>query len=624
MLVCESCGARFKLTIKRNAPEAVPCARCGATIPVPKTGLRTITHGQIFGGSAEIVEPEPEVVEPEPEVVEPEPEVVEPEPEVVEPEPEVVEPEPEVVEPEPEVVEPEPEVVEPEPEVVEPEPEVVEPEPEVVEPEPEVVESESEGDANSHELERQTRWFRLVATLTFLVVIGGIYLVLQQQPETILQIVEREAPPTEAIHLAVVTSNTARGITEAASKLRSLSEEELAAAARGHIERKNFGAAWELIGELRARSPEEPTYARLELSALLGAQEYHDARMAALRSLTHFQDKEFKALFQQAVRLDPKLRPEVVDIPGTLDMDAIRPLGGGRSVSLKFMKNGENVYAFKPAQTEWGDGWRAEVASWRYCEITACEFVVPYSQAARIRRSDFDRLYAMQTERQKTYAERFGELTWIVEDGPDGPEEVLYGVLKVWVPRMVEFPVEFVDIWAPWLHVDGDPAILQAPLRENVQGLQSFRNGEVLRNILREHDGSPTSRIARQLSNIFVFDFLTNNWDRYSEREEYFGVNNHFADGRFISLDNGAAFHTQSSIRVDTRFDPVQRFSRSMVTSVRNLDPSWADAILFPDIGLEGTEKRRLNVFWERRKELLNRIDKLRDEHGDSKILYFP
>lgn len=465
--------------------------------------------------------------------------------------------------------------------------------------------------------------FRLAVVLVVLAALATTFWALSRETETRVEYIEPTPEPPEAIRQAVLTEGRAEAISKSIARLRAKSEDELYEEAETQIRANNFGAAWDLIGELLLRSPENVEYQILEIEAKIGTREFHEARILALRAMSRHEDLRLQRLFEQGLNSDPELRPGVANI-AELDIDTILPLGGGRSISLKLRKNGENTHVFKPAQKEWGDGWRSEVAAWRFCQIVVCEFVVPHSQAARISRKDFEILYPSQTNHQREYQARFVDLNWVEEAGPNGPEEWLYGVLKVWVPTIVDFPVEVPALWQPWLSAEADPTRLHNTLAEEIAPIKHLRDGEVARAILRQHNGAPVSSIARQLSNIFVFDFLTNNWDRWSEREEYFGVNNHFADGRMISLDNGAAFHTLSSSRVDQRFDPVQRFSRSMVFSVRRLDPSWVDPILFEDIGLEGSEEQRLRVFWARRTELLKRIDTLRSLHGDAKVLYFP
>jgi hypothetical protein len=127
--------------------------------------------------------------------------------------------------------------------------------------------------------------------------------------------------------------------------------------------------------------------------------------------------------------------------------------------------------------------------------------------------------------------------------------------------------------------------------------------------------------VARQLSSILVFDYLTQNWDRFSTSSKYYGVNNQFADGRFISLDNGAAFYDEPMPDVGPRFEKTSRFSRSMIVAVRALEPEAVDAVLFPNA--DRIDKRRLELFWKQRDKLLARVDKLVEKYGEERVYEF-
>src|SRR5699024_2151792 len=128
-------------------------------------------------------------------------------------------------------------------------------------------------------------------------------------------------------------------------------------------------------------------------------------------------------------------------------------------------------------------------------------------------------------------------------------------------------------------------------------------NGRYYRPLLEEQGDSSVRDIARGLSGVLTFDYLMQNWDRFSSTEKYYGVNNQFADGVFVSIDNGAAFYAEPITGVDPRFELTSRFSRSMVTAVRALDPAVVNEVLFPDPGF--VERRRLRLFWKQRDKML-------------------
>jgi hypothetical protein len=139
--------------------------------------------------------------------------------------------------------------------------------------------------------------------------------------------------------------------------------------------------------------------------------------------------------------------------------------------------------------------------------------------------------------------------------------------------------------------------------------------------ISKEREGATTREVASGLSSLTLFDFLTNNWDRYSQVEAYYGVNNHFKDGRFLSLDNGAAFHLQPMLVVKQRFNLISRFSKRFVVGVRMMQPEQFDPIFFPSNSQEA--RTRLDVFWDQREKALARIDELARERGEDAVLCF-
>lgn len=367
-----------------------------------------------------------------------------------------------------------------------------------------------------------------------------------------------------------------------------------------------------------------PSLAMLYARALLAANEYKLAREVAIdgRMLSP-EFPGFEQVFLDAVKGDPALHPEVRTIIPDKEIDEIRALGGGKSVSFKLRQKGENLYAFKPAQVEWGEGWRSEVAAYLMCEAITCNFEVPKSLPARISRQDFEELYGRHTSpKQNAYKERFGELTWVVKKGPDGEErEYLHGVVKEWVPGFVEWPIEYVDTWASLVDSGQKLSNLDRSFNAAFTSLRLKQQRKYWYPISKEREGATTREVASGLSSLTLFDFLTNNWDRYSQVEAYYGVNNHFKDGRFLSLDNGAAFHLQPMLVVKQRFNLISRFSKRFVVGVRMMQPEQFDPIFFPSKSQEA--RTRLDVFWDQREKALARIDELARERGEDAVLCF-
>ncbi|CAN0510368.1 unnamed protein product, partial [Laminaria digitata] len=359
-------------------------------------------------------------------------------------------------------------------------------------------------------------------------------------------------------------------------------------------------------------------------SALVALGDHARAREIAIEGLLDVPgDEDLIESFEEAVRDDPLLHPEVQVIVPDEEIDQIRALGGGKSLSFKMRKEGKNLYAFKPAQVEWGEGWRAEIAAYLLCEAIRCGFDVPRSLPAKISREHFEELYGRHTSpKQGAYKERFGELTWVMERGSDGEErEYLHGVLKEWVPGFVEWPIEYVSSWRQLLDASRSQDELDRSFRAAFGSLRLKQGGKYWYGLNKEREGASTRELAAGISGLLLFDFLTGNWDRFSQVEAYYGVNNHFKDGRFLSLDNGAAFHLQPMQSVRARFSLSSRFGARFVAALRIMKPSEFNDVFFPEASSEG--KKRLEVFWAQRDAALTAIDGHIEAYGEDAVLCF-
>lgn len=332
---------------------------------------------------------------------------------------------------------------------------------------------------------------------------------------------------------------------------------------------------------------------------------------------------ELQEIFAESIRRDKSLVPTPVTVGRDVEVDAIHALGGGWSLSFRMTEGGEDAFAFKPAQEDWERGWRSEIAAYHLCEVVTCHFEVPRNRPARIRKSRFLRLYGrVGGESQQKYRRRFDELVWRREEGPDGEmHQYLYGTLKDWVPEFVKWPIEYEMVWRPLLGRETSPEILDQPFEKSLAPLKKKGKEDFYESILEEKGEATTRSMARQLSSILVFDYLTTNWDRFSTAEKFYGVNNQFADGTFISIDNGAAFSPHHFGVVTRRLAPVTRYSANTIASIRALQPSVTNPILFPNPTT--LERRRLAVFWEQRNKLVDRVHGLVAEHGRESIYAF-
>lgn len=364
----------------------------------------------------------------------------------------------------------------------------------------------------------------------------------------------------------------------------------------------------------------------LYAQALVRAKRWHRGREVALHGLVlNDQNKALQRSFQKAVSNDPSLKLRTLTLGAGADLiDEIRALGGGKSVSFKMKKQRRNVFAFKPRQHIWIEGWRAEVAADVLCRVIKCAFHVPVNRPARIARADFERLYSTHRSKKQTdYRERFKELMFVRE--PDARGDVkpyLYGTLKDWLPSFINWPLEYTEIWKPWLRQETSMEVLKHQrLHEVIKPLRGIQRNRFYNGMLREREQLDVIGFARQISQLLVFDFLVSNWDRFSTVEAYYGANTHFAKGRLISLDNGAAFHSQSMQGVDSTLPWIERFSREQIAAIRALTPESFDHVLYPTVDSDAGQ--RLRVFWIQRKRLLRHVDALIERYGRDAVLAF-
>jgi hypothetical protein len=147
-----------------------------------------------------------------------------------------------------------------------------------------------------------------------------------------------------------------------------------------------------------------------------------------------------------------------------------------------------------------------------------------------------------------------------------------------------------------------------------------LRDGEPIPDEQRE--------LARQVSTLVAFDFITGNWDRWSGGNV--GIDK--ASGTLLYIDNDGAFFDTPPLEGLQRnrrlLDGVARFSRSFVGRLRELD----DAALTRAIGEESPavpllSAKALSGVLERRRQLLALLDgKLGDAGaaGEARLFAFP
>ncbi|MEM1350595.1 MAG: hypothetical protein AAGI01_18685, partial [Myxococcota bacterium] len=363
---------------------------------------------------------------------------------------------------------------------------------------------------------------------------------------------------------------------------------------------------------LWSETPKDVALTKSYAESLVNAGQFVRGRAVALHGATLEENQTyFREVFVDSLKRDPALQAPTRELSVGDGFDGMKRVEGTEELTFVLTRGGEPAFGFKPAQQGWGEGWRNEVAAWRLCRIIGCAFAMPKAELASITRSQWDALSSDASN---------SELAWFKEQGMDEP--ILYGVLKAWVPTGSEFPIaQRASDWRELVDAQGDKELLEMALPD------MFR-AHLRRPELAEAAGEASAReIAHQLSDLVVYDFLVNDWERYRERSAYNGgATTQLIDGQVTSANNSWAFAARSSGRVRGRFNAISRFSKTTTRALREISPELIDALLFPDPGEgvgAGSVDRRLDVFWAQRDRLLSRVDQLSSQRGSKDILEF-
>ncbi len=263
---------------------------------------------------------------------------------------------------------------------------------------------------------------------------------------------------------------------------------------------------------------------------------------------------------------------------------------GGSSISLRIeFENGARA-AFKPTQTNWQTVPRKEVAAYRINRLLGLSSVPP-AIGRMFRREDIlaavDPAYAYTLPRLR--AEMIQHDGWVA------------GELSWWIPKIGHatiggFHIDTVDgvvTWKRYLTVNRP-----IPYKERL--------------------------IVAQISDMVLFDFVINNLDRWSG-----GNARTSPDLRTLYfMDNTLSFGSHARGHEKTRLylSRVQKFSRSFVDAVRNMDAEEVRTVLAQDMGPfdELLSERDIKAMMSRRDYAIAYIDDLIATHGEENVLVFP
>jgi hypothetical protein len=264
---------------------------------------------------------------------------------------------------------------------------------------------------------------------------------------------------------------------------------------------------------------------------------------------------------------------------------------GGSSISLRLDFLGGGRAAFKPDQLESGQYPRLEIAAYRLDRLIGLNSVAPAIPVQfrleevleHLDDSSRDVLPRIQTN--------------VIADDVG----LIMGELQWWIPVIKDAEIEGVPL-------DG---------RDGMRRWKRYMK-------VGEPEPYESRHLLPQLSNMVVFDYLINNRDRWS------GANcKASADQRTLYfMDHTLAFGAMldDDQRLQTTLEHVQKFSRSLLRHVRQLEPADLRAAMtthtapYPRL-LTDTE---IDGVLQRRDVLLTYVDGLVSEHGSDAVLVYP
>jgi hypothetical protein len=264
---------------------------------------------------------------------------------------------------------------------------------------------------------------------------------------------------------------------------------------------------------------------------------------------------------------------------------------GGSSVSLRVDFADGGRAAFKPDQTNMASVPRKEVAAYRVNRLLGLDSVAP-AIAGAFPRED---VVAAMTPEALALLARFDAEVPSTEDG------MVTGSLAWWIPEIVdakigEFHIDSVDgivMWKRFLTI-GEP-------------------------IPREY-----ATILPQVSEMVAFDFLIDNFDRWS------GSNAKSSpDGKHLYfMDNALSFGLEETgqLKVRIYLKRSQKFSRHLYQALKKLDIDDVTDAMMTDTGPwpRLLTEEEIAAMMKRRDYMVAYIDELIAAKGEAAVLAFP
>lgn len=288
---------------------------------------------------------------------------------------------------------------------------------------------------------------------------------------------------------------------------------------------------------------------------------------------------------------------------GTIDV--VEKGRGGRSLAFKIRLDDGTEGYFKPKQRFSAAHWYSEVAAYYLDRELGFGRVPPTT----------GRVFHWRDLRKAAgNDQRIEEL----ERESDG---TLVGAFIWWIPDRLE-RLKLGRRWERWVRVQKSLPITpyQRPIdyRADLNGRPGTREAT---DPSRPVAGAPPDpRRPAELSDLIVFDYLTQNVDRWGGN--FTNVRTRGKGGPLIYLDNGAGFWLgdQRLGLMEARLKALQRFRRTSVEAIRQLDVDAFAARLAEDPVAPVLNEKQLEGLRSRKAAVLAHVDRLVARFGEDQV----
>jgi hypothetical protein len=328
------------------------------------------------------------------------------------------------------------------------------------------------------------------------------------------------------------------------------------------------------------RAPSAKRHATWSVSTLVGVAGLVGAALAPLET-SHADSQPYAGIGPELSAITTALR--------TGEIKSAKPVGTS-SVVFKLDVDGPIDAAFRPESRLNPRGHLAEVAAFRLGRALGIETVTP-AVPRTVSWIELSRLVKASRPEAWTALEQ----DIVSRDGQ------VHGVAIYWIPELRELGFDTPDgvaRFTRWLTQDGVPA-----------------------------SRDKSKLLAAQISTMLGFDYLIGNFDRFSGAN----MQGDAAGEKLFLRDHNMAFfepfRLQHHQRVLAKLKRAQRFSRSFVNAVRELDGARLSGVLADPSDSKGfvaLSAGQLRGVQDRRKALLSYIAALIDTYGERNVLTFP